>query len=604
MPHRVRHPTNPGRDGVAGGTRRLRRACLAAFAACVTLVAALVAPTGISQAAAVETATTQVENPSDSEVRLVVNDPVAAIKASVDPRVDLTVVNPVFGVITVDGGDVLAGAALALDAGATIVERDVVVYPAFTPTDPGWPSWWGARQVGLDDAWETTLGTPTVDIAIIDTGVNLVPELAGRVQPGYAIYPGAEPTVDLHPLQHGTKTAMVAAGGINNGTGASGSCPLCDIIPINVFNPGNDTAFLSDVANGITWATDNGAEIVNISLAGPSPSTAVTNAVAYAKLNGVVVVAAAGNVATSAPQYPASAADVVSVGALGFDNNLASYSNFGSTVELTAAGTNVVAGSSLGSFTTYSGTSSASPLVAGIIGLYLSLVIDPGVDTIRANLQAASPMVSPALNVAWGRLSAPALLALAPPGWPQAPFDDVIRPSFYATAVDWGWNTGVTTGTSASTFSPARSVDRAQAFTMLWRMAGSPVPTIGNPFSDVPPGRYFTDAAVWAAQEGITTGIGGDPSVFAPNKLVTRAQAITMLWREMGEPDPADPTNPFPDVPPGVWFDESTNWGFEQGITTGVGGTGLFEPARNINRAQHIAMLWRWVGSPPVPPSP
>lgn len=567
-------------------------------------MAALVAPTGISQAAAVETATTQVENPSDSEVRLVVNDPVAAIKASVDPRVDLTVVNPVFGVITVDGGDVLAGAALALNAGATIVERDVVVYPAFTPTDPGWPSWWGAWQVGLDDAWETTLGTPTVDIAIIDTGVNLVPELAGRVQPGYAIYPGAEPTVDLHPLQHGTKTAMVAAGGINNGTGASGSCPLCDIIPINVFNPGNDTAFLSDVANGITWATDNGAEIVNISLAGPSPSTAVTNAVAYAKLSGVVVVAAAGNVATSAPQYPASAADVVSVGALGFDNNLASYSNFGSTVELTAAGTNVVAGSSLGSFTTYSGTSSASPLVAGIIGLYLSLVIDPGVDTIRANLQAASPMGSPALNVAWGRLSAPAMLALAPPGWPQAPFDDVIRPSFYATAVDWGWNTGVTTGTSASTFSPARSVDRAQAFTMLWRMAGSPVPTIGNPFSDVPPGRYFTDAAVWAAQEGITTGIGGDPSVFAPDKLLTRAQAITMLWREMGGPAPADPTNPFPDVPPGVWFDESTNWGFEQGITTGVGSTGLFEPARNINRAQYIAMLWRWVGSPPAPPSP
>ncbi len=202
MFHRVRHPASPRRDGDSGGTRRtrrLRRASLAAFAACVTLVAALAAPTGIPRAAAVETAATQVENPSDSEVRLVVNDPVAAIKASVDPRVDLTVVNPVFGVITVDSGDVLAGAALALDAGATIVERDAVVYPAFTPTDPGWPSWWGARQVGLDDAWDTTLGTPTVDIAIIDSGVNLVPELAGRVQPGFATYPGAEATVDLHP---------------------------------------------------------------------------------------------------------------------------------------------------------------------------------------------------------------------------------------------------------------------------------------------------------------------------------------------------------------------------------------------------------------------
>lgn len=598
-----RRPANASRGGTSGGRRRYRRALLALLAACVTLVAALAAPAGMPQALAVVTTAIQIDDPPD-EIRLVVDDPVAAIRASVDPRVDLTVVNPVFGVITVAPNDVLAGAVLALDAGATVVERDAVVYPAFTPTDPGWPSWWGARQVGLDDAWNTTLGTPTVDIAIIDTGVNLVPELAGRVQPGVAFYPGAGPTTDLHPSQHGTKTAMVAAGGINNGTGASGSCPLCEIIPINVFKPGNDTAFLSDVANGITWATDNGAEIVNISLAGPDSSTAVTAAVAYAKLSGVVVVAAAGNLASTAPYYPAADPNVVSVGALDPSANLATYSNRGSSVEVAAAGTNVVEGSSLGSFVTYSGTSSASPLVAGIIGLYLSLVIDPGVDTIRANLQAASPMGSPALNIAWGRLSAPALLALAPPGWPRSPFDDVDRPSFYATAVDWAWNTGVTTGTSASTFSPTRTIDRAQAFTMLWRMAGAPEPTIANPFSDVPPGRFFTDAAIWASQEGITTGVGGDPSVFAPDKLVTRAQAITMLWRESGEPEPANPTNPFPDVPPGVWFDESTNWGSEQGITTGVGSTGLFKPADTINRAQHIAMLWRWIGSPPSPPTP
>lgn len=551
-------------------------------------------------ASAMEATTTQANN----RVRLVVDDPVAAIKASVDPRVDLTVVNPVFGVITVDNGDVLAGAALALDAGASIVERDVVAYPVFTPTDPGWSPWWGARQVGLDGAWNTTLGTPTVDIAIIDTGVNIDTELAGRIRPGLAIYPGASPTVDLHPSQHGTKAAIVAAGAVNNGTGAAGACPRCEIIPINVFEPYTTTTMLSDVANGITWATDNGAEVVNISLAGPSPLSAVTDAVAYAKLRGVVVVAAAGNNGSTSPQYPAAEPDVVSVGALGEDNVLAWYSNRGSSVEVAAAGTNVVAANSLGYFTTYIGTSSASPLVAGIIGLYLSLVINPEVDTIRANLQAASPMGSPALNIAWGRLSAPALLALAPPGWRRVPFNDVVQPSYYATAVDWGWNTGVTTGTSASTFSPTRGVDRAQAFTMLWRIAGSPVPSIDNPFSDVPPDRYFTDAAIWAAQEGVTTGIGGDPSVFAPDRLLSRAQAITMLWREMGEPEPTNPTNPFSDVPPGIWFDKATNWGFEQGITTGVGDTGLFEPARSINRAQHIAMLWRWVGSPLAPPSP
>jgi len=580
-------------------SRLVRRATVAAMAVLMIVSVCVVAPAGTPASAVVTTAV----QPSN-EVRLVVNNPAAAISAATDERVDLTVLNPVFAVITVDADDVAVGATLALNAGATIVERDVDAYPVFTPTDPGWGSWWGATQVGLDEAWNTTLGTPTVDIAIIDTGVNIVTELAGRIRPGMAIYPGSSPTVDLHPQQHGTKTAMVSAGAVNNGTGASGACPQCDIIPINVFRPNETTAKLSDVGNGIMWAVDNGAEIINISLAGDSPSVAVTDSVNYATANGVVVVAAAGNVGTTTPQYPAATPDVVSVGALGQDNLLASYSNRGSTVEVAAAGTNVVAGSSFGSFTNYSGTSSASPLVAGIIGLYLSLVFDPGVATVRANLQTASPMGSPAIDVGWGRLSAAALMELAPPGWPLSPFDDVVRPSFYAPAVDWGWGTEITTGTSPTTFSPTRTLNRAEAFTMLWRMAGEPVPTIDNPFTDVPDGRFYTDAAVWAVQEGITTGVGDDPTVFAPDRLVTRAQAIAMLWRESGEPAPTNPVNPFSDVTPGIWFDAPTNWGSELGITTGVGSTGRFEPGLNINRAQHIALLWRWVGSPPSPPAP
>ena len=569
-----------------------------AVALVVTVVVGWLAPAGTTPVSAVVTTTTQ----ASSEVRLVVDSPVAAIKASTDERVDLTVLNPGFAVITVESVDVFVGATLAIDAGATIVERDVEVYPVYTPSDPGWGAWWGGRQIGLDDAWDTTLGTPTVGIAIIDTGVNVVTELASRVRSGFATYPNASPTEDIHPSQHGTKTAMVAAGAINNGTGAAGACPHCEIIPINVFNPDNpEKAFLSDVANGITWAVDNGADIINISLAGDSPSSAVTTSVNYATANGVVVVAAAGNAGTTTPQYPAATPDVVSVGALAQDNELDSYSNRGSTVEVAAAGTNVVAGDAFGSFTNYSGTSSASPLVAGVLGLYLSLEFQPGVATIRANLQTASPMGSPAINVAWGRLSAPALLALAPPGWPFSPFDDIVRPSFYAPAVDWGWATGVTTGTTPSEFSPTNTINRAQAFTMLWRMADEPEPTIANPFNDVPDEAYFAKAAIWAYEEGITTGVGGDPTVFAPAKLVTRAQAITMLWREMGEPEPSNPVNPFPDVTEGIWYDKATNWGAEQGVTTGVGSTGLFKPALSINRAQNITMLWRWVGSPPGP---
>jgi hypothetical protein len=563
----------------------------------VIMVAAWAAPTSTPAVSA-----GSADSGTGEEVRLVVNDPAAAVAASADDRVDLTLVNPGFGVITVDAADVVPAAVLAVNAGATVVERDVLAYPVFTPTDPGWGSWWGGRQVGLDQAWNITRGTPLVDIAIIDTGVNAVPELAGRLQPGFAVYPGTSPTTDIHPQQHGTKSGLVAAGAINNGTGAAGACPRCDIIPINVFRPNNwESAFLSDVANGITWAVDNGAEIVNISLAGSSPSTAVTSSVDYATSRGVVVVAAAGNDAVTTPQYPAATPGVVSVGALDQNNVLATYSNRGASVEVAAAGTNIVADATFGSFTSYSGTSSASPLVAGVIGLYLSLAGKPGVATIRSNLQLASPMGTPAINVAWGRLSAPALLALAPPVWPLAPFDDVVRPSYYAPAVDWGWVTDVTTGTSATTFSPTVTINRAQAFAMLWRIVGQPQPTIPNPFVDVPPNAYFEEAAVWAIETGVTEGVGGDPTVFAPSRLVTRAQAITMLWRQMGEPEPKNPINPFSDVTPGIWYDKATNWGAEQGITTGVGTTGTFQPARNINRAEHIAMLWRWQGAPPGP---
>jgi hypothetical protein len=238
--------------------------------------------------------------------------------------------------------------------------------------------------------------------------------------------------------------------------------------------------------------------------------------------------------------------------------------------------------------------------VAGTVALYRSLDPAASVATIRARLQAASPMPVPALDVAWGALQGPAFLAQAPPGWPPAPFNDVVRPSFYAAAVDWGYDTGVTTGTSPSTFAPTSTINRAQAIAMLWRVAGEPAPVSANPFTDVPAGSYFEDAATWAYEQGITTGIDGSDR-FAPLRVLTRAQAITLLWRTDGEPAPAS-ANPFIDVPAGSWFDDATAWAYQRGITTGVGGSDRFEPARDIVRAQHITTLWRWVGSPPARP--
>jgi thermitase len=529
-------------------------------------------------------------------VRLVVDDPAAGVAAAADPDVDLVRLTPEFAVVETTPDDEATARGLAEAAGADVVERDVPVRLAYTPTDPGWGAWWGALQMGLNRAWNTTLGDADVDIAVIDTGVNPVVELSGKLLGGWAV-PGSSPTVDTNG--HGTSSAMVAAGLVNNGTGASGACPLCDIIPINVFAPGASTAFMSDVASGITWATNNGAEIINISLAGSGTTTALNNAVTYAEANGVIVVAAAGNEGTTVPQYPAALSTVLGVAATTNTLALTSYSNRGSHISVAGAGTNIVAGTAFGSWTSFSGTSSASPLVAGTIGLLEALAPGMSAADVRYYVRVASPQPPAPLQVAWGALSAPALVSLAEPGWPPAPFSDVRRPSWYDTAVDWAYQAGITEGVGPWAFGPESTVTRAQAFTMLWRYAGEPVPTIPNPFSDVPPTAYYATAATWAYEEGITTGVGGSDRFEGTNPL-SRAQAVTILWRYDGEPVPTIP-NPFVDVPPGAYYATAATWAYEEGITTGVGGTAYFEGERPVSRAENVTFLWRFAGSPPGP---
>lgn len=549
----------------------------------------------------------------DAPIRLVVDDPAAALVAAADPAVDLATVSPELAVITTTAGNAAQATELALAAGATDVEPDVEVELAeIIPTDPGWSAWWGAPQLRLDEAWVETLGSSAVDIAIIDTGINLVTELSGRVLPGWSAFADEPSTLDGSPSLHGTKAAMVAAGAMNNGTGAAGACPQCEVIPLKVFRTGSNTASLADVATAVTWATANGAEIINLSLAGTQTLTALTNAVAAARAAGVIVVAAAGNnglnsdcsnpipnPCATTPNYPASTPGVIGVAGLDQISGLAAGSSRGPNVDLAVAYTNVVAGTTFGTWLNYSGTSSASPLVAGAIGLFRSL--DPTATPAQLDyyLQISSPMPSPAINVAWGALNSVTLLALANSSWPPAPFTDVVRPSFYATAVDWGWNENVVTGTSATKFSPDATITRAMGITFLWRLAGSPAPTIPNPFIDLPLTAYYRSAAIWGFEQGITNGQGG-PNTFDPGGVFNRAQSMTMIWRYNGEATPSG-ANPFIDVSETAWYRNAVVWGFEEAITNGIGGTNVFAPDLPIPRSQNVTMLWRSVGSPTAP---
>ena len=169
-------------------------------------------------------------------------------------------------------------------------------------------------------------------------------------------------------------------------------------------------------------------------------------------------------------------------------------------------------------------------------------------------------------------------------------FTDVPAGAYYADAVKWAVAEGITSGTSPTTFSPNNGCTRAQMVTFLWRAAGCPEPESDyGPFRDVPKDAYYRKAVLWAAGEGITSGTSA--TTFSPNATVTRAQTVTFLWRWEGEPE-ADQRSGFRDVPAGQYYSEAVSWAVEAGITNGTGTT-TFSPGQTCTRAQIVTFLWR-----------
>ena len=167
-------------------------------------------------------------------------------------------------------------------------------------------------------------------------------------------------------------------------------------------------------------------------------------------------------------------------------------------------------------------------------------------------------------------------------------FTDVPANSWYAGAVAWAVEQGITSGTSDTTFSPNVSCTRAQMVTFLWRANGSPEIGTTSPFSDVSADAYYCDAVLWAVEQGITGGTGDGK--FSPDAPCTRAQMATFLWRAAGSPAPASNVSAFTDVPEGSWYAKAVQWAYEQNITNGTG-DGKFSPDATCTRAQMVQML-------------
>jgi len=299
---------------------------------------------------------------------------VAQIHRKLGGQVKKTIPGIGVQVVTVPKGQVMAKAqAYSSNARVAYAEPDLMAEALGSPDDPRFGSQWGMVKVQASQAWEVTNGSSSINIAILDTGVDLDhPDLANKVISSID-FSHSGTVDDVHG--HGTHVAGIAAAMTNNGIGVAGLGYSSTIMNVKVLGDTGSGAY-SWIVSGIMWAVDNGAEIINMSLGGSSPSSALEDAINYAWSKGVVVVAAAGNYGNTAPLYPAYYTNCIAVAATDSLDRLAGWSNYGDWVDVAAPGVGIYATLKNNGYGYKSGTSMASPHVAGLAALVFTTLSD------------------------------------------------------------------------------------------------------------------------------------------------------------------------------------------------------------------------------------
>jgi len=266
------------------------------------------------------------------------------------------------------------------------------------PNDPSYGSQWGLPKIEAPAAWDISTGSSNVVIAVVDTGIDLDhPDLScsGKLTAGWDFVNNDATPDDDHG--HGSHVAGIAAACTNNSTGVAGVAWNARLMPVKVLDyNGNGT--YEGVAAGVTYAVDQGADIINLSLGGFDDSATLANAIQYADAHGVLVAAAAGNCAqdgyqcnylTNPIMYPAAYSTTIAVAATDSADNWATFSEHHPYVDVAAPGVSIYS-TVPGSYNYMTGTSMATPHVAGLAALLWSL--DPSLthDEVRNIIQSTA----------------------------------------------------------------------------------------------------------------------------------------------------------------------------------------------------------------------
>jgi len=265
--------------------------------------------------------------------------------------------------------------ALAKNPAIEFAELDMAVAPNETvPNDPRYGYQWHLSKIQAPTSWDYSRADNIV-VAVLDTGVDGAhPDLASKLLPGWNAVDGGGDTSDVNG--HGTAVAGTAAATTDNGDGVAGVAWNAAILPVRITNSSDGYAYWSDIARGLNWAANQGADVANISY-GVSSSSTVASAAQYMRGKGGVVVVAAGNDGVD-PGY-ADNPSLISVSATDSNDAKASWSNYGAFIDVAAPGVSIQTTSRGGSYGSWSGTSFASPVTAGVV----------------AEIMGANPKLSP-----------------------------------------------------------------------------------------------------------------------------------------------------------------------------------------------------------------
>jgi thermitase len=347
------------------------------------------------------------------------------------------------------------------EASVLYAEPDYMVHTDGTVNDTYFADYqWNLAKVQAASAWDVTKGTSRFSVAILDTGIELShTDLSSKVVASVNLSGLSATDVDLYG--HGTHVAGIVAAATNNAVGVAGIGYETSLMNVKVLGD-TGSGSMAAVADGVVWATDHGAKVINMSLGSPYTTSTMEAAVNYAWNKGVVLTAAAGNAADTTPNYPAAYANVIGVAATQMSDQLSPYSSYGSWVSVAAPGGPIFSTYIGNTYVNLGGTSMASPHVAGLAALVFTRVTDTNGngfvnDEVRACIQNSADDIGVA-GIGSGRINAYKAVLCSATGTPGGSisgtvFDSSTKAIVAGATVTTGSKTAVTDSSGRYTIS-------------------------------------------------------------------------------------------------------------------------------------------------------